>query len=126
MGWISALKAGAPVGNKFEEFNATTAVNVTADPSVPLTLLKNTSGSQREITLPNPPQELVGATKRFVVMEGNTQAWKVIVPNEVADSDKDAQNMNDVGAVLTYVWTGASEGWAICEQASDAADITIN
>ena len=126
MAWIAALKAGAPVGNQYEEFKATTAVNVTADPSVPLTLLTNTSGGQREVTLPNPPQDLVGVIMRLVVMEGNTAAWKVVVPNEVADSDKDAQFFNDVGAVLTYVWTGASEGWAICEQASDGADITIN
>jgi hypothetical protein len=126
MGWISSLKAGAPVGNQFEEFNVTTAVNVTADPSVPLTLLTNTSGGQREITLLNPPQELVGAIKRFVAMSGNTAAWKIVVSNEIADGDKEDQFINDVGGVLTYVWTGASEGWAICEQASDGADITIS
>ena len=131
MGWMAALKQGAPAGNQVESHTRVSGDTsaITLNPAVPLALLKNTSGSQITVTLPDPPKAMVGAIKRVVVMEGTTHDFQMVVSTVVADALKNSQFLKEVGAHLLFVWTGGDEGWAVAEHeiaSADGVDVQVS
>ena len=123
MGWIADLRSGSGLGNEFEHITGT--ASVVLDATKPLTLLGNTGAIT--VTIPNHPTNTIGAVKRLVQLEAASAHDVTVSPSKLVDEGghKDQLLIQENGGVMSFVWTGNDEGWALLDQAGDNATLSV-
>ena len=115
MGWIAALKQGAPSSTQIERMTATG----NADMTKPITVVTGTT----TVTLTKPVDATPGQRKTIICKAGTTTVSALASLKGDRVSTADVFTLID-GGVAEFIWTGTE--WYGVPFDGDAADVNVS